>query len=491
MTAGTIHIVLLSHTNVGKTTLARTLLRKDIGAVIDRAHVTEVAEPHVAMRTATGDEMLLWDTPGFGDSARLLRRLEQSGQPIGWFLSQVWDRIADRPFWSSQQALRAARDQADVLLYVVNATEGPDSAGYAAPELQILRWLGKPALVLVNQLGTRADANHDAAIVRQWQAALEAQAPGVASQVLPFDAFARCWMQEHALLAAIAACIDPAQRMTYDRIVQAWRERDSGILRRSAIVLAEQLAELARDEEVVTQGPLIDKARRWIVQASGRGDGAGAGEQRARDALARRLDEAVKRSTSALVELHGLTGSAGEVLLRRMGGEFDTRRAADADRATLLGGIVTGALSGVAADLAAGGLTFGAGAVLGGVAGALGARKLTQLYNAERGASHDTVRWSDEFLDARLESAVIRYLAVAHFGRGRGEFQPAEPAEQWSYAIKAALQAAASQHARAWPALRSGDGDAMRRLCAMIEQVLLETLARLYPGAALHFKTRQ
>ena len=56
---------------------------------------------------------------GFGalSSVRLLRRLEQSGQPLGWFLSQVWDRLADRPFWCSQQAMRTARDAADVVLY--------------------------------------------------------------------------------------------------------------------------------------------------------------------------------------------------------------------------------------------------------------------------------------------------------------------------------------------------------------------------------------
>ena len=62
---------------------------------------------------------------------RLARRLAQSGQPLGWFLSQVWDRFADRPFWCSQQAMRAARDAADVMLYVANATEDPEAAGYA------------------------------------------------------------------------------------------------------------------------------------------------------------------------------------------------------------------------------------------------------------------------------------------------------------------------------------------------------------------------
>ena len=181
--ATTVSLALLSHTNVGKTTLARTLLRRDIGAVMDRAHVTEVAESHVLMRSPAGDELVLWDTPGFGDSVRLQRRLAASGQPIGWFLSQVWDRYTDRAFWCSQQAMRAARESADVVLYVVNATEEPTSAGYVEPELHILDWLGKPTLVLLNQVGTRLDTVDERQLTAEWSAVLRrhdatAYAPG-------------------------------------------------------------------------------------------------------------------------------------------------------------------------------------------------------------------------------------------------------------------------------------------------------------------------
>ena len=42
----TVTLSLISHTNVGKTTLARTLLRRDVGEVLDQAHVTEVSEAH-------------------------------------------------------------------------------------------------------------------------------------------------------------------------------------------------------------------------------------------------------------------------------------------------------------------------------------------------------------------------------------------------------------------------------------------------------------
>ncbi|MCU0940031.1 MAG: GTPase domain-containing protein, partial [Burkholderiaceae bacterium] len=62
-----ISLSLISHTNVGKTTLARTLLRRDVGEVRDAAHVTETADRFLLIGTPQGDELLLWDTPGFGD----------------------------------------------------------------------------------------------------------------------------------------------------------------------------------------------------------------------------------------------------------------------------------------------------------------------------------------------------------------------------------------------------------------------------------------
>ena len=172
-TPATIQLSLVSHTNVGKTTLARTLLRRDIGEVRDQAHVTDLAEAQRLIDTPQGDVLLLWDTPGFGDSARLLKRLRNSANPLGWLLTQVWDRIVDRPFYSSQQAIRAARDQSDVILYLVSAAEDPASAGYVDIEMQILSWLDKPILLLLNQTGPPRKPRtkpHGARILRHFPA---------------------------------------------------------------------------------------------------------------------------------------------------------------------------------------------------------------------------------------------------------------------------------------------------------------------------------
>ena len=66
----TVTLALVAHTNVGKTTLARTLLRQDVGRVLDQAHVTRESESFEVIRV-DGARLVLEDTPGFaGDKRR-------------------------------------------------------------------------------------------------------------------------------------------------------------------------------------------------------------------------------------------------------------------------------------------------------------------------------------------------------------------------------------------------------------------------------------
>ena len=169
-----IQLVLISHTNAGKTTLARTLVGMDVGEVRDAAARDRCRPSRIrCCAPPTGDALLLWDTPGFGDSVRLAKRLAMADNPIGWLLREVIDRYRDRPFWLSQQALRTARDEADLVLYLVNSSEDPHDAGYLAPEMKVLDWLGKPVMVLLNQMGPPRPAAEEQAEQARW-----AEAPG-------------------------------------------------------------------------------------------------------------------------------------------------------------------------------------------------------------------------------------------------------------------------------------------------------------------------
>jgi len=476
-----ISLSLISHTNVGKTTLARTLLRRDIGEVRDAAHVTETADAFVLIDTPQGDELRLWDTPGFGDSARLLKRLRQSGNPIGWFLTQVWDRYVDRPLFSSQQAMRNVRDEADVVLYLVNASEDPAGAGYVDAEMQILGWTSKPVVVLLNQLGRPQPAAVESAEVLRWASHL-AGYPWV-RDTLAFDAFARCWVQEHVLLDRIGAVLPEERRAGFERLADAWKARNRAVFEQSMQALTQQLAATAADAVVLPTTGLKDAARAWLGGLLRPGERSDAATDAAMGELAQRLDAEVRRATDELIALHGLSGRAAEEVLQRMGAQLAVDKAADPAKVSVLGAAVSGALGGLAADLAAGGLTFGAGALLGGLLGAAGARGLASAYNLARGTDATTVRWSAEFMTGRVTAAVLRYLAVAHFGRGRGDFVAGEYPPHWVGQVEEAVAVHGERLAELWAGAARGDPPAVlsARLRAPLEAVTEEVLRRLYP----------
>ena len=158
----TVEITLISHTNAGKTTLARKCSGRDM-VKCGPPHVTEIAEAHTLLQSAAGDVLRYGIRRALGDSARLVQRLRLADNPIGWLLREIWDRYSDRPFWCSQQAVRAARESSDVVLYLVNAAEDPRDAGYVAFEAQVLIWVGKPVVVLLNQIGPPRPAEEERA----------------------------------------------------------------------------------------------------------------------------------------------------------------------------------------------------------------------------------------------------------------------------------------------------------------------------------------
>ncbi|EXI72646.1 MAG TPA: DUF3482 domain-containing protein [Candidatus Accumulibacter phosphatis] len=482
-----IALSLISHTNAGKTTLARTLLGRDVGEVRDAAHVTTESTPYPLIGTAQGDSLLLWDTPGFGDSSRLARRLAQQGNPIGWFLSQVWDRFRDQPFYLSQQAVRNVREDADVVLYLVNAAEAPADAGYLAPELDVLAWIGRPVVVLLNQTGRPRPRDEEAVDEERWREAL-GNRPFV-RQVLALDAFARCWVQEIVLLRTLAPAIVADKATAYERLVAAWTNRREEQFGQAMTALATAIAGAAGDSETLATPRLRDQLR-TALRSVVAGEEENADRQRAARALAKRLENRLRASTEQLITIHDLSGHAAEEVRARIGEHLRTQTPLHAGKAAALGGVVSGALSGLAADLATGGLSFGAGTVLGALAGAAGGAGVARGVNALRGRSETQLGWDDELLDSLVVSALLRYLAVAHFGRGRGEWAESEYPPFWRELVEQVVAARRPALAALW-AQRPGAGKTASiseeqlaaTLCRLLGDAASEILKRLYPGA--------
>ena len=485
--ADRIALSLVSHTNVGKTTLARTLLGRDVGEVRDAPHVTEFAEPHVLLQSPASDTLTLWDTPGFGDSVRLVKRLRQQGNPIGWFLSEVWDRWRDRAFWASQQVIRHVREHSDVVLYLVNAGESPEAAGYVAPEMDLLDWVGKPVLVLLNQLGPPHAAGADADDLRRWREHL--QRWPLVHEVLPLDAFARCWVQEGALWQAVQAALPAGRRPAMGALHAAWARQRQQVFDDAVQLLAASVARVAALRVALDDGGSVMGTLRQLGSALGLGADRPAAIDVAERRLAELIDGETRRSTEALIRLHGLDGQAGGVVLERLGALIEWRRKVGEGSAAVLGGLLSGAATGLATDVAAGGLTLGGGLIAGSVLGALGAAGLARGLNVVRGTDRGWVGLTPAALQAVLRAALLRYLAVAHFGRGRGQWRDGEAPPHWAEAVDRALDEQGPALAALWQGRSTafdnpGEAEALApALQPLLARCAGRTLALLYPGA--------
>lgn len=477
-----IALSLVSHTNVGKTTLARTLLNQTIGEVRDEAHVTDQAEAHELIATGQGDRLILWDTPGFGDSARLARRLENSDKPFGWLLSQVWDRFADRAIYSSQQAVRNVREEADVVLYLVNAAENPSDSGYVEPEMRILQWIGKPIIVLLNQMGPPRGPAQESADVESWREHLKFAT--MVKAVIALDAFARCWIQEGALLREVARALPDDKRLAFGRLQRAWQVQRRATFDASMDVLAGRLTRAALDQERIASDGLRGRLRE-VGQALGvtreRDDSV---RQLAMQALATRLDADIRSSTNDLIKLHGLEGDAGEHVLTRLAEHYATSSHLSEGRAAVFGGLLTGALAGLKADVVSGGFTLGGGMIAGGVLGALGAAGLARGYNMVRGIDSVMISWTDDVLSRMVPAALLTYLAVAHYGRGRGLWASSEHPPIWETTIAEVLEQQNEAFQSFWRKRHAHRPEVLQDLVRQELTLAAErVLIRLYPDA--------
>jgi hypothetical protein len=334
--------------------------------------------------------------------------------------------------------VRNVRDEADVVLYLVNASESPMDAGYLEPELQILEWMGKPVIALLNQTGPPRGQAEEAADIARWRDAIGVRP--IIRSVLSLDAFARCWVQEGTLLREVAHALPEAKQAAFARLAAAWHAERRRRFDQAMAAIAEPIARASCARVAIPEtglrSSLIDVGKA-IGLGGERIDGT---KEAAMRTLSERLDADIRASTDRLIAVHGLDGRAGAEVMARLIDNVTTDAPVNEGKAAVIGGFLSGALTGLAADIASGGLTFGAGMLAGGLVGAVGGAGLARGFNLVRGKTESTIRWNDQFLAALVPAAVLRYLAVAHFGRGRGAWEAGEYPPFWRDVVASTVE---------------------------------------------------
>jgi hypothetical protein len=102
------------------------------------------------------------------------------------------------------------------------------------------------------------------------------------------------------------------------------------------------------------------------------------------------------------------------------------------------------------------------------------------------GAEQGTIGWSASFLTERVRAALLRYLAVAHFGRGRGDWVEGEHPPHWHVLVEEIVGDRAAALAAVWAGAEAGEGRETVEggLRPVVDGATRRLLVRLYPEAA-------
>jgi len=146
-----ISLLVVGHANTGKTSLIRTLLRKqDFGDISDKAGTTRHVES-VKINIDRQTIVTLTDTPGFEDSIGLwdIRHSEsfRSFQGANWLLPFCESHFAQDEFEQEAKILKQLT-RTDIILYVIDIRQAP--LGKFLDELALLASANKPIIPILN-----------------------------------------------------------------------------------------------------------------------------------------------------------------------------------------------------------------------------------------------------------------------------------------------------------------------------------------------------
>ena len=231
-----INVAVVGHTNVGKTSLIRTLLRDDqFGKVDDEAGTTRYVEKSAVY--AGDDEVLnLFDTPGFEDSSALLQVLEDLSKKVRArlpvdvlraFITQV-DDFPD--FMQETKVLRQSINS-DVMLYMIDVRE--PLLGKYLDEVEILSKAGKPILPVFNFIAGNSEA------LARWR---EQMAQFNLHAALEFDTVAFDFEAEKRLYQKLQSLLEHRYeelQTLIDYRQEVWKNLTHAAARRIFLLLAE------------------------------------------------------------------------------------------------------------------------------------------------------------------------------------------------------------------------------------------------------------
>ena len=375
-------LAVVGHTNVGKTSLLRTLTRDvGFGEVSHRPSTTRHVEG--ARLSVDGEALLeLYDTPGLEDAIALLdylERLERPGERLDGpaRLARFLDGSEARQRFEQEAKVLRQLLASDAGLYVIDARE-PVLAKYR-DELQVLASCGKPLLPVLNFVSSASHREPD------WR---EALARLGLHALVRFDSVAPPEDGERRLYESLALLLESA-RGQLERLVADQQAQRLARQRSAQRLIAELLIDCAACRRSVASDTEL--------------------ERQAISELRNAVRQREQRCVEALLKLHGFRredANAGHLPLLdgRWGDDLFNPETLKLLGVRLGSGVAAGAAAGAGVDLLVGGLTLGAAALAGAIAG--GALQTARNYGSRLMGKLKGQR------ELTVDDAVLRLLAL-------------------------------------------------------------------------------
>lgn len=377
-----VRLAIVGHTNTGKTSLIRTLLRdENFGEINDEAGTTRYVEK-TSIYAEDREVLTLFDTPGFEDSSALLGLLEQIGSSIDVHtpmdvLHHFLQQSEQHPDFIQEAKVIRQAIHSDVLLYIIDVRE--PLLGKYRDEVEILNKTGKPILPVFNFIAGNNDG------LERWRAQMARYNLHAA---LEFDSVAFSFEAEKRLYQKLQSLLESryeSLQSLIDYRQTVWQKLTHAAVKRILKMLIEVVS--YRMEVDATRGAAAEEIATM--------------QDYVRNVESKALSDMLKifAFTQVDVDLQQLPVKDGEWTL-----DIFSPHALKEFGQTAGASALKGATAGAGIDLMVGGMSLGAAAALGAILGA--GFSTVKRYQRELKAAFSGNKW----LGVNDETINVLYL---------------------------------------------------------------------------------
>lgn len=238
-----VSIVIAGHTNTGKTTLIRTLMKTSIGEVDDRANVTKIGQSYY-YDSLQADFI---DTPGFRDASVYSMYLDMLEENPDSKIPTKWEE----KIRLDSDAIEAIK-KSTAAIYVGSLSVVPDDSHIE--EMDVVRRLQPKVIGVLNQYQSQLKASSKSIVdgrIDSWKDKLTKKN---ISHIIVFDAHWDKYSKVHQIYDSICKILNEKEKIIFSEGLEFFKKRQKEIQKEACNMLSECVQKLQKIEITMARG---------------------------------------------------------------------------------------------------------------------------------------------------------------------------------------------------------------------------------------------